>query len=283
MRRLVDDAQPNDPLHKEKELPAIEVVISLAEKDLRSVNLAIQGCIENSRNLIAKISVVVPDSLENLVRQSLPEANVLVESEVLPAHIRRSISANHPEGREGWIKQQAIGIVLARESEYCGVLVLDSDTIFIRPLTFLGSGSVQLLQFSHEYEEPYETHAERMWGKRRTHLGLSYVTHYQLMQPAILNEMFPDLDSVAKWLRLGDSNLRSPIADYHSYGRFLADNFGEKYVLGRWGNKSISWDLLRSDSRKSVSALSNLFPEYYSVSVHEYLGSRAVPSEGGET
>lgn len=271
-RRLLDEAQQENPLSKTIELAQLEVVLAVAGKDLKTARLAVESCLRYSLNPIARVTVVVEDGFLNEAQQILSEYEIVEECAFVPFDLRSAVARHSPAGREGWILQQIVGLWAARKSRFSGVLVLDSDTVFLRHIAFLDRSGVQLLQLSHEFVEQYERHASAIWGKRRKHRGLSYVTHYQLMQPEIMRSMFPRLDDLKKWVQESDKSKKSPVADYHSYGRFLVENFPGRYVLGRWGNKTLPW----GQNLAIVQSLENgLTPaglsKYYSVSLHSYL------------
>lgn len=271
-RKLVNDAQITDPLRNSLSKPPIDVVIAIASKDFVTAPLAIQGVLRNCANPVNKIFAVVEDSSLDDARKLLPEIFLLSENMALPQVIRDAVKSNHPRGREGWILQQVLGMYLASSSPAAGVLVLDSDTVLTDRVTFLDGSGTQLLQLSKEYNRQYEIHSRQMWGARRRFRGLSFVTHYQLMQPEILRKMFPDSDSFVKWVSLGRTDHQSPIADYHSYGRFLSDKFPRRVRLGRWLNKPVKW----TDSvgnEPTLDGLMRIYSKYSSVSFHSYLRS----------
>lgn len=274
IRRWVDEAQISDPLSGSDSLPEIDLVIAAATKDLRSAKLAVTEFLKHASNPTRSVLIVVSNDGLNLAKQLFATEKVQIqdEREFLPRSLLAMIEENHPAGRKGWITQQVIGIFAAMQSDAPGIVVLDSDTVLIRPLAFLDRQGVQLLQFSHEYVAQYEKHAARVWGARRRHANMSYVTHYQLMQPDIVREMFPTPEDIGFWLLEGDMTLKSPIADYHSYGRFLVENHPSRFMLGRWGNKSAQWGQFPGE--KTDTFLFELREKYstsFSVSFHTYL------------
>lgn len=269
-RRIVDFSFPVAPIKTVGELPSIGLHVVAARKDFIWINEVIEMAVKNSLNPVDKVLVVVPDyQVDDLPKLSRP-VTVIEESALLPEEIQQAIRANSPVGREGWITQQAAKLWSVHESSELGVLVVDSDTFLTFPRAFLDNEARQLLSISHEYHTPYEMHAKRSWGKRRIDRGLSYVTHHQLMQPDIVREMFNSAKDLATWIRSGDASLRSPIADYHCYGRFLRDNFPRRSHMARWGNvASASWQ------GKAETELGGdeetLTESHLSVSMHHYL------------
>lgn len=59
--------------------------------------------------------------------------NVLNEEDILNPAIRKLVKKNYPE-RYGWILQQFIKIAYSSQSKQEAVLVVDADTVIIRPI-----------------------------------------------------------------------------------------------------------------------------------------------------
>lgn len=279
VRRLVNSAQPVDPLSNETDLPNIELVMAVAEKDFSTAVVSIESAKKNCANHIERVVVVVPTQNVREARRVFRGTMVIDEKKFLPPEMNSTIITHHPDGREGWIRQQVIGLYFARQSQMSGVLVLDADTVFLRPFSLLTKKGVQLIQLSVEYVHQYEKHARLIWGRRRRHLGLSYVTHYQLMQPQVVKEMFPKDVDLIEWIQASDVSFKSPIADYHCYGRFLVERFPKKYRLGIWKNKAVKRPRdLSLNPEQAVNGALEAFRGYSSVSFHSYLDNQAGPA-----
>lgn len=271
-RRFLDELQPSYPSFQSSDLPPIQVLIASSKKDFGLLPATIASCVQLVSNPIESVHVVVPNHEVETASQLGTSAVVLGEDALLPLALKEAVGEHHPTGRYGWVLQQVIGLYFAWSSGSAGVLVLDSDTILTRPRAFLSGDRKQLISLSHEYHEPYEDHATEVWGPLKRHHGLSYVTHHQLMQPWVLREMFPELDDLAEWVLKAATDHKSPLADYHSYGRWFCDNYPKLVSLARWGNKSVargSFDSLDPESLQLE--LRARFPHYFSVSLHSYL------------
>lgn len=274
-RRLLEGIQPTNPLPPSNDLPAIGIVIAVAEKDFRTARIALESALMSSQNPVDEVIIVVPDGRRRIAENFLEGVSILEEEEIISPQLMQAISRNHPPERKGWIIQQVAGFQAALRSKNRGVLVLDSDTILLKKRAYITSSSLQILCFSHEYEPQYEYHAQKIWGPRRSYFGLSFVTHFQVMQPEILRAMFPNPESLRRWIEEGDATLRSPIADYHSYGRFILDNFPERVFLARWGNHALRWtDEFQIDTVSLIERIQAIHPHALSVSMHRYLDSR---------
>lgn len=282
VRRWVEEAQVSDPLAQSAVQAPIEVVMAVARKDLRTVELSLASCREHIRNEILKTTLVVTKDAFDEARKRFSNSHTFVvdERDFLPSSLLEAINEHFPLSRRGWVMQQVIGLWAAHESSAPGTLVLDSDTVFLKPISLLSSEGVQLLQFSHEYVEEYESHARKIWGSRKRFRGLSFVTHYQLMKPSVVREMFSAENNLEDWVRAGRPLHHSPVADYHSYGRFLADRHKNDLLVGRWGNKKLPWTMLAEDIEVAqvLNFLRERLPNYLSISFHTYLKPRRASS-----
>lgn len=279
LRRCADYASGLAPLNAVNDRPSIHLHIVASAKDFALLPLVISQVTRNCLNAIERVLVIVPD-LPSIELPSLPDfAEVIKETAVLPTSTLRVIDSHHPVGRRGWILQQALKLWSARNSESEGVLIIDADTILTQPRVFLGNSGKQVLSYSHEYHTPYEIHATKIWGPRKRDFGLSYVCHHQLMQPDILREMFPTVRDFEKWILEADILERSPIADYHCYGRWLVDHYPHRATYARWGNRSVP--ITRdsyTEARQAAEHLRESSIDTFSISFHHYLHEGGKPS-----
>lgn len=273
IRHLLDLLQPTEPLAARPpgSLPTINIIVPTTGKDFWKVKLALMCAIRACRNPVGEILVVVPGRELAIAKSYSWDATVVAEEEFVHPDIRLAVGRYAAVGRAGWAMQQMIKLYGTWKSEVAGVLVLDSDTILLGHRTYLTESKKQILSFSRENHMPYEMHATRIWGNRRRHRGLSYVTHHMLMQPDIVRQMFPTVGGLVRWLDLGDLSEPSAVADYHSYGRWIADNAPSRYRIARWNNQPVllgKKDVLFFEG--NLDALDSRFAPALSVSSHSY-------------
>lgn len=272
-RRFIDFCQPRNPLHSERgSLPFIDVVTVTAPDTYDFAETSITAAIDTSSNPVRSAFAIVPDAFIAKAREKIPSARVIAESEVLPAEIFAALEHFSAVGRKNWVLCQVLGLYFARNSTAAGVLVVDADTYLLEERTWLDSNGHQLLSFSHEYHHPYEDHCSRLYGSRRRHRGLSYISHYMLMQPSIVREIFPDDASVVEWIRKGDASLQSAVADYHTYGRWLVENYPKKARIARWDNNRFVWPFSPEETPADTIEKIRIINEgFLSASSHRYL------------
>ena len=276
IRQLVSTLQPIDPVVPESEVPAIEVIIPVHPKDDRNLPLVLQGVREGSVNPIGQVFLVTPDSEKQALQIRFPQCSVLGDREVLGDSLWNLVQNRVPHWRRSWIIQQIAKLLLSRASTARGCLVLDADTVLLRPRTWVNCDGVQLLSIANEYHWPYQDHVMKMWSDVRPVARFSFVTHHQLMQPVHVRKMFASEKSLAKWVALADWNDGSPVSEYQSYGAWIASKYPHLVRTARWANRALvpaSLDGLHEPSGVTIGRLRNQWPYAYSVSFHSYLSS----------
>lgn len=276
VRRSLDWAQLNQPLH-EPNAPEIELLLVVAGKDFRTVKHVVKAAVWASANPVGNVRLIVPEKMISTGREIFPNYEVVSELEVLPPDLSAAIEEHHPPGRYSWIFQQVLSLVAARSSSYPAVLQLDADTILMRKRQFVDTKGNQLIFISEEFHPPYEEHARKIWGPRKRFRGFSFVTHHQLWQVDILKQMFPAPGSMVDWVRMGEISESSPIAHYHCYGRWIADNELRRVRLARWGNESVPWAHIESETLETViQKIGDKVGSPNSVSCHTFLDDESI-------
>ncbi len=273
LRKIVEALLPSDPLVRRIDLPLIELVIPCHGKDERLLRLAILAALRCSRNRIDRVRLVTPSGdFADLGDLGVP---IIVQSDLdlVGRHLLDCVIEHVPAWRRGWAVQQLVKLQAVANSDYSGCLVLDADTILLQQRTWLTNDGTQTLIISDEYHEAYVEHADRVWRFPRP--PVSFVTHHQLMQPAIVRQMFPNGGAdLEEWIARGDWREGSPVAEYHDYGAWMIERFSDRAVWARWRNRLVRPSDLRLDSA-STPDLWNLlalrFPDSMSVSLHDHL------------
>jgi hypothetical protein len=178
-----------------------------------------------------------------------------------------------PQWRRGWVTQQLVKMRVAMTSQFRGSLILDADTVILKPRAWLCGDGIQILPFAHEYHPPYVRHARRMWGLHSP--AVSCVTRHQLMQADVLRSMFPSGDQdFFQWLDLGDWDQTSAVAVYHDYGAWMMQMQRSRVVLAKWGNRGVRRASLLDSTNETSQLLRQLrenFSESWSLRFHSYM------------
>ncbi len=289
VRKFLDHLLPSEVSHHEG--VEIEVVIPSTAKDLVVLELAISGVRRNVLNPIGKISIICPSGdVAQIEGMKLVGVHVIDEEDLLGDSLLQMCNNVAPSKHKGWVRQQAVKYTSVLRSEYQGVLILDSDTILLKQQSWLQSGGKQSLAISYEYHPPYQIHFEKFLSSKNSaplafmtrRLGVSFVTHHQLMQPSVLKEFLSDGSSrfpesgLLNWVKTFDFKDSSPASEYHSYGTFISLFSPQKVAYIRWGNLAasrhdVSTIIGKELDQISLAELQRTFPDLSSISLHAYL------------
>lgn len=264
------------------------IVSSIQEIDLLPLSTA--AILDSQERSTAGYFLVAPRDEMKLIKKVIPsEFQLIADEELLAPKLQAYIDTTFPEWRRGWIKQQILKILAAQRLNPYGTLLVDADTILLKPQNWLSTDGIQNLQTSIEYHLPYQEHYERFM---RTHnleddlkirrAQISFVTHHQLMQPDILNSLFGKNEEsfqagLESWLKCIDfSRSDSPACEWHTYGTFLATNFSKRIHLTQWINSGISRNSILKSVKKqiinaSINELKSEYDQVNSVSLHHYI------------
>ena len=265
---------PVDPLEG---APAqnIEILIVAACKDFELLRLSSQFALLNSGNPVSHMTFVVPEAnvaeawkIATALTTTVP-MTVTSEDDLIPRDTRSQVRKVFGD-RYGWVLQQLLCVTFVAESREPGVLVLDADTLMLRPRTLL-SGNRQVLMRSLEHHQPYFDFLESL-DPRFTALRGSHVTHHMLQQPDVMRRILAefcngDVAGLAGAVigRAVSDPLSGVSIDFELYAQGLMTLFPDRYVEAKWCNATIEREAATTSKIEELSA------HYASVSLHDYL------------
>lgn len=177
----------------------IDVVIPSTEKDKDTLELCIEGIKANCRN-IRRVIVVSPskltDKAEWFDEKKYPFSKFDIALEIF--HQNHEMARRH---NMGWFYQQLLKLyapyVIPGIST--NVLIVDSDTIFLKPVEFLGESGAGFLNPGTEYHPPYFAHINRLIpGLKKYSTQDSGISHHMLFQKCVLDDLFNTIESKHK-------------------------------------------------------------------------------------
>lgn len=180
----------------------IDVIIPCTSKDTATLDLCIKGIRENC-NQVRRIIVVsdkkLTDKAEWFDEKLFPftkeeVAYYLVGENAMVA--KKYLAA--PQPRVGWYLQQLVKLyapfVIPDISS--NVLHLDSDTIFLNPVTFMDESGGGLYNPGSEYHMPYFVHMDKLLpGLKRVFPPYSGISHHMLLQKSALEDLFRSVEA----------------------------------------------------------------------------------------
>jgi peroxiredoxin len=227
--------------------PKIQILVVVAGKDIEILDLAITSALSNSMNQVSKVTIVCPTiDLEACARKvkkislDVP-AEILDENKVISADLRKLIRKKF-SSRYGWILQQVLAVDQIFKAKEKGVLLLNADTILLRPVHWLDCNSNQILMVGTNYHQPYYDLLGQLLSFP-LYPKYTFVTHHMLIQPILLKSILKNrgYDSSSKFfidvLNFADEKSASPICiEFEPYAQgMLADN-PEKVLLRKFSN-----------------------------------------------
>ena len=229
----------------------IDVVIPACEKDARTLDYVIDGIRENGKG-IRRIIVVSDKPLtdkaewfdEKLYPFSKADINKILSDVVLKGK-------KYNGERTGWIFQQFLKLyalyVVPGISD--NVLVLDADTIFLRPVQFIDEQGVALYNVGEEHHKPYFVHAAKLLPKNKiTKIFSNYsgICHHMLFQRHIMTDLFEEIENAHKGMPLWEAMLinvdaealkLSCMSEYEIYFNYIfARHYPVKIRKLQWTN-----------------------------------------------
>ena len=228
----------------------IDVVIPCIKKDQRTLDLVIAGIKANVFN-IRNVYLVAPERLSiNATWVSESTFPFTQKDIAMQIFDNDEVKANEymmsKDSRTGWIYQQLLKFyapfVIPGISQ--NVLILDADTVFLRPVKFQAQSGAALFNPSPEYYPPYFEHAQKVIpGFRKIFGQYSGVSHHMLFQRCVLEDLFQTIrntHNVEPWIALvkniGKKDLfGSGLSEYEIYFNFLFARDGHVQI------RSLKW------------------------------------------
>lgn len=174
----------------------IDVVIPCSEKDIETLELCVDGIRKNGKN-IRRIIVVSREKLTDNA-EWFPEANYpFTKYDIAFAIFKDELAAlnytSSKNNRIGWIYQQFLKLYASFiiPDISSNILLLDADTVFIKPVQFLDKSANPYLTISKEYNKVYFEHMDKLIpGLNQFYKGVSGIAHHMIFQRPVLEDLF---------------------------------------------------------------------------------------------
>ena len=248
----------------------IDIVIPAIEKDLDTLPYVIDFARANVLHPVTNVYIVSPDSEKIKKVCSDKHCIYIFEENLLPITKSDIDYCVGTLDRSGWMYQQFLklsGNCFCTEENY---LLLDSDTLLIKPQVFERDGKY-IFNFSDEYHKPYFDVYERLLGYPAS-APVSLTSHHILVNKNKLHQLKVDLElkNGLVWydaiLHAIDRSEPSSHSDYDTYGQYVLASMKEDVYLEYWYNRSI-----RRQFISDVYNLSNMYrKKFKSLSFHSW-------------
>lgn len=247
----------------------IDIVIPAIEKDLGTLPSVIDGLRKHLKHPIGSILIIAPSSerIKRLCQRK--SCRFINENTVLPITKKDIHYRSQRWERSGWLFQQLLKYGASSFVKQSSYLVVDADTVFIRPHTFKKGGKTVFYCRKWSQPEYFNTY-RRLLGHKKS-ASASFVTHYMLFDKAKLSQLKMTIEAKhgLPWYRAIiksiDKSKQFGFSEYETYGNFLYENYPDGYVLRKALNKSLSMNA----SGISAARVRKLSRTYRSLSFHK--------------
>lgn len=257
----------------------IDILIPAIEKDLETLPHVIDAVRKQVKHPIGQILIVAPRRRRILELCRRKGCRFVNENRVLPITKKNIHYRSKKWERSGWMFQQLLkmsGDTLCH-SEY--FLVIDADTVLIRPHLFRTGNKTVFYCRKWSQPEYFKTY-RRLLGKRPS-APSSFVTHYMLINKSKLAQLKRTIKSKhqTSWysaiLRKMDKSKQFAFSEFETYGNYLYSKNPSGTILKSALNKSLNMSIGQI-TQKKVNALSK---RYRSISFHKRKGYVRVKSQ----
>ena len=204
----------------------IDVIIPVIEKDAETLILTIDSARGNILQPITNIYLIAPESA--MLRKIAHEKHCvfILEDNVLPVFSKNT-------NRKGWIKQQYVKLNADTIGTCEHFLVIDADTILIRPQIFVKYNK-EVLNILHDYWFKRKQMVKIALGFDKFH-NVDFTSHHMLICKTKLKALKKHLQNLhgLPWQDALD-NLSIPdgsFSEYELYGNFVAQRFNDEIEL----------------------------------------------------
>ena len=264
-------ATPLDRVRVDQPSPRqIDCLIVAAAKDAAIIGYTVEGLRRNLLHPEPRITIIGQDApgLEELAARL--EVGFVSERDVLPFTKSDIDYRFNGTDRSGWLFQQLLKLAGDRVVTTEHYLVIDADTVLVRPQSFMRDTQPVLLH-SDEHHAPYFDVAARLLGVP-TDNPLSHVAHMMLFSVNRLQALQRHLENRhgQPWYDAIIANTRrdtgSGFSEFELYGQWCALTYPTETLHEYWYGRSLSYDGLRSGAD-----LEQCYGhDYCAVSFHSY-------------
>jgi len=250
----------------------IDILIPAIEKDLETLPYVIDSVKKHVKHPIGRILIVAPKRRRMIELCKIKKCKFVDENTVLPITKKNIHFRSKKWERSGWLFQQLLkmsGDTLCTSDYF---LVIDADTVLIRPHVFTAGNKTVFYCRGWSQPEYFKTY-RKLLGKKPSSRS-SFVTHYMLFKRSKLAQLKRTIQSKhqTSWhtaiIRKMDKSKQFAFSEFETYGNFLYSMNPSGVILKKALNKSLNMNIGQI-TQKRVYELSR---KYRSISFHKRKG-----------
>jgi hypothetical protein len=231
----------------------LDVLIPCTKKDLETLELCIAGIRKNCseiRRVIVISSEKITNNAEWFDEAAYPFSKNDIALELCKGDVEKAYDyVNKTKSRIGWYYQQLLKLyafyVIPDISS--NILILDADTVFLKPVKFINKKGGGCYNPSSEYNENYFKHAAKLTGGvvKRLDSRYSGICHHMVFQKPVIDDLFSEVETLHQkefWRAfctcvLDEDLERSGAAEYEIYFNFVFSKTDQVEIrFLRWAN-----------------------------------------------
>jgi hypothetical protein len=264
-----DEDMPLPEKQKVNSKTKIDILIPAIEKDLGTLPHVIDAVRKQVKHPIGNILIVAPRRTGIMELCSRKGCKFIDENTVLPITKKNIIYRSKKWDRSGWLFQQLLklgGDFVCTSNYY---LVLDADTVLIRPHIFRTGKKTVFYCRNWSQPEYFKTYKKLL--KRNASSRSSFVTHYMLFEKAKVAELKRAIESKhhTSWysaiIRNINKSKQFGFSEFETYGNYLHSKNPGGFLLKKALNKSLSMNV----TQLSKARMAKLAKWYRSISFHK--------------
>ncbi len=234
---------------------SIDVIIPCIYKDKNTLNLCIEGIRKNCQQ-IGRVIVISPecytDQAEWFDEKQFSFSKQDITYYLAKQNTEKAQSASI-QRRAGWYFQQLLKLYASYVIPDLSpnILLLDSDTVFLHPITFLTPSGNGIYNVGQEWHKPYFSHMDRLLpGLKRVYNPHSGICHHMLFQRPILEDLFHAVESqhgMDLWkafcLQVNLDEFESGASEYEIYFNFAFSHTNQLQIRPlKWAESSAFYE-----------------------------------------
>jgi len=231
------------PEDSSKSGPRIDILIPAIEKDLATLPFVIDSLRRHVRHPIGNIFIVSPGSTKIRNLCSRKGCIFVDETTVLPFTKKDIRYSSARWNRSGWLYQQLLkmnGDHICREKYF---LVIDADTVLIRPHRFRTGG--KSIFYCRNWSQPEYFRTYRKLLGTAAPSPKSFVTHYMLFEKSRLARLKRKIEARhgVSWhaaiIRSIDKKKQFGFSEFETYANYVYSGDRSSVILKNAANKSL--------------------------------------------
>ena len=209
----------------------IDIVIPYSSKD----DYTIKSCINSLSKLKERGNVFIISKEDPNVRTNI-EYSWINEDDF---HFTKEsiINANNivPEKRSGWYFQQFLKLYCCAQEQISDTfLVLDSDVIFLKEVSFVKDGKLAY-NYSSEYTPDYFNCMSKLNSYFERSVTKSGICHHMIFEKKILDEIFSLIqtsnEEIYETIMKAVDNWHHGFSEYELYFHYIFKKYPKEYAL----------------------------------------------------